>query len=208
MASKHGPASPLSRLLGASVCVFVLAVPMYFIMPAFSQDFSSIGGGELTATSYETFENGEPMAVELLDDSELNTRLRDDVRDNLKALGRTVDPYAGLILYISTEITGRDGTNKSGGIGKLYGNSETGVDFSLNIYSDSSDSLLNGKKESKPGEVVYRLNGEVRRGSDILWQGRVTTKESLGDTYRTFKPLVQTLVDGLGETEVPEEQVN
>jgi len=175
---------------------------------ASSQDFSNLGFGELTASSYEPFPDRAPIAVGLLDDSELNSRLRDDARAAIKASGRPLDHHSSLILYLSTEITGQDGKKKSGSFARLYGDSEHGVDLSLNVYSDTTDSLITGAKKEKPGRVIYRLIGEVRRGADVLWQGRVVTEESLGDTYRTFKPMVQTLVDALGETEVPEEPAN
>lgn len=170
-----------------------------------AQEITEFGVGTLTATSYEPFGDAAPIAVDLLNDSELNTRLVEDFRQGLKVAGHPVDKFSDLVLFIDTEITGLDGRRKGGGIGRLYGNSETGVDFSVNIYSGTNDSLLTGTKKDKPSRVIYQLSGEVRRGADILWQGTVTTEESRNDTYRTFKPLVQTLIDGLGETEVPED---
>ncbi len=205
MASRHGRNGPslMPRNLAAAMAVF--CVILASVASGNAQDFSEIGVGTLTATSYEPFGDATPMAVEILNDSELNTRIATDVSEGLKATGRPVDNFARLVLFISTEITGEDGRRQGGGIGRLYGNSETGVDFSLNIYSGTNDSLLTGTKKDKPGRVFYKLTGEVRRGSDILWQGEVKTEESRGDTYRTFKPLVPTLIDGLGETAVPEE---
>lgn len=170
-----------------------------------AQDLSTIGYGVLTATSYETFSDTDPIAVELLDDSEVNVRLADDVRKTLRSYGRTVDQNSDLILYISTVTRGRDGSRSSGSLLRLYGDAEQGVDFSVNIYSDQTDSLLTGKKETRPGRVTYRFIGEVRRGRDVLWQGRVESNESIGDTYQTFQPMVPTLIESLGETIVPEE---
>ncbi|MEQ9488468.1 MAG: hypothetical protein RIM72_05670 [Alphaproteobacteria bacterium] len=199
---RNGPFPAPRRFAAKMVAVCMFAAPL---MPAVAQDFSEFGAGALSATSYEPFGDAAPMAVDLLNDSELDTRIAEDVRQGLPTVGHPVDKFSDLVLFISTEITGVDGRKKAGGIGRLYGNSETGVDFSVNIYSGTNDSLLTGAKKDKPGRVVYRLNGEVRRGPDILWQGAVTTEESRGDTYRTFKPLVQTLIEGLGETEVPDD---
>lgn len=208
MASKLGRQGLGIQTLKTAACAAVLNVLISPLAPLSAQDFSSLGTGELTATSYEAFDDTTPMAIELLDDSEINIRLADDVREALTSAGRTVDQHSDLILYVSTVITGRDGNRKSGSLLRLYGDAEQGVDFSVNIYSDKTDSLLTGSKQTKPGRVAYRFIGEVRRGPEVLWQGRVETQDSLGDTYQTFKPMVQTLVDGLGKTEVPEEPIN
>lgn len=208
MANKYGRYGLCLHTLRTAVCGFVLTVLLVPLAPVSAQDFFTLGTGTLTATSYELFGDSTPMAVELLNDSEINIRLADNVREALKSAERPVDQHSDLILYITTEITGRDSAKKSGSLLRLYGDAEQGVDFSVNIYSDKTDSLLAGSKKTKPGRVVYRFIGEVRRGPEVLWQGRVETSESLGDTYQTFKPMVQTLVDGLGETEVPEEPLD
>ena len=89
-------------------------------------------------------------------------------------------------------------------LGRLEAGSDTGVDFRLNFWSSSQDSLLGGRQSK--GETraanVFHMNAVLRdrRSGKVLWQGDAYSEMIVPDEPRIARSMVRPLVTNLGRT--------
>lgn len=164
----------------------------------------------LNAVSFETIPSGEPVMVEIFDDSEENKRLKTMFEKQLAAKGYSVVEGARLILSFETKDT--SGTWTGGGPNRLVeiGNSanHTGTDapdVRVNIFDNQRGGLLNPKPSQGVTQVApsqYRIEASVedRTTGKRLWQGWSIANIGNADDPKLRSAMVNPIVANIGQT--------
>lgn len=164
----------------------------------------------LNAVSFETIPSGEPVMVEIFDDSEENKRLKAMFEKQLTANGYSVVEGARLILSFETKDT--SGKWTGGGPNRLVeiGNSanHTGTDapdVRVNIFDNQRGGLLNPKPTQGVTQVApsqYRIEASIedRTTGKRLWQGWSIANAGVADDPKVHQAMVTPIVANIGQT--------
>ncbi|MBL4720724.1 MAG: hypothetical protein JKY20_06300 [Alphaproteobacteria bacterium] len=177
-----------------------------------------IGEILLSAQSNRTIDQNSSFDVRLLDDSDLNLRLRKVLIDHMKTSGFAIDSKSpSLVLWLKTHrITWSNDQNQSIGslrvgstVGGLSGslNDPRGstVDFNVKLWSSTQKSLL---KKNSPKRVRRQGLQMVLDIFDVaqdayIWRGSARTAGLDGDSFNAGKAMAPRLIEIIGDTVEP-----
>jgi len=183
-----------------------LAMSMFCAGWALAQDLAP-GAARVTAQSLSAYSSGNPIVVEAEADSELNARLTDVIRRDLKSRNAgTRDGTSVLTLRFSTSASDYDAQSRhptmelEGRGGSRGRSSVTGV-LTLPL----------GKKHQQQQAAVteHRLHLRFNLFSPdgkIIWEGEIVAPREQADRYVVFARLVPVLLERMGKT-IPAEIV-
>ncbi len=143
-----------------------------------------------------------PMAVRPLDDGAQSAEIKRRIDGALRQAGYAVsDNAAATELAFEIEVMeGRfldDGRN----LGRFEGNTERGVSFQFNLWSNTKDSVLGGpqKKAGRRANVLH-MHAVLRdrESGKTLWQGDAFCEMLTSDTIRIAASMIPPLVRNLG----------
>jgi len=172
------------------VGLFVTAMPVGAQTPA-----------DVAAVAYRDLPAGLALRVQLLDDSDLNLRVRELVAEELAAGGYPVAEGAPFVLLVETQ------TNSETDSGPSLGSFEVddeGARIRMNLWSSREDSLLRGRQESGTieADARYRISLGLYDGRDgrYYWRGTVTSTLDQGDAADASRAMVPALLAHFGKT--------
>jgi hypothetical protein len=184
-------------------------------LPAAAQGLGEI---LLSAQAVHGIDPNVSIDVRVSDDTDLNIRLRDVVRDILHRTGfKFEENNPALVLQLQTQrLTQSEGD--TGSIGQFRAGSATGrptgslddprgseVDLNVKLWSSTKKSLLGQKRRSRPLRQGFQLSLEVHDAvkNEYVWRGSAQTAETGGDVFRVGKAMASHLVEVIGETVAP-----
>ena len=186
----------LLRLWAWALAVLLLPVPV----------LAQAGGapGVMTSVAYGTVTPGLSIAVAPIDDVDLNLRIKELFEQELTATSRTISEQAVIELTFETRvIQGRFGEGLPD-LARLQAGTDVGVDFQMNVWSSTQDSLLGGRqpKEKVRQANVFHINAVLRdqRSGEVLWQGDAFSEMVIPDELRIARSMVRPLITNLGRT--------
>lgn len=149
----------------------------------------------------------DPMAevtVRPLDDSKESLEIKRRFDGALRQSGYKVsDTTADTELSFETAVI--EGRFSDGGrnIGRFEGSSDRGVNFQLNLWSSTEDSVLGGRQKRDGRRAnVFHMNVVLRdrTSGTILWQADAFCEMLIPDTGRIAASMVPPLVESIGRT--------
>jgi hypothetical protein len=149
----------------------------------------------------------EPLAevtVRPLDDSKESLEIKRRFDAALRQSGYKVSDYTA-DTELSFETAVIEGRFSDGGrnIGRFEGSSDRGVNFQLNLWSSTEDSVLGGRQKRDSRQAnVFHMNAVLRdRASGrILWQADAFCEMLTPDTGRIAASMIPPLVESIGQT--------
>ncbi len=161
--------------------------------------------GVLTTTVYGELPAAVSVNVEPYDDSELNLQIKAAFDEELVRRNQASAPAGDFQFGFDTQILQGEFDGAGPSLGSFRARSLTGVDFQLNIWSSTKDSVLGGRQkgaDSKKKMSVFHINAELRDGAtgEVLWSGDAFCEMLGGDTLRIARSMVRPLIANLGRT--------
>lgn len=160
--------------------------------------------GIINSVSFAPVDRQAPIAVRPLDDNKVNLELKRRIDGALRQAGYAVSDYTATTeLSFETEvIEGRfsgDGRN----LGRFEGSSDRGVNFQINVWSSTKDSVLGGRQKKADRRAnVFHMNAVLRNRESgrVLWQADAFCEMLTTDTGRIAASMVAPLVRNLGRS--------
>jgi hypothetical protein len=168
--------------------------------------------GSVSSTLFHRLPEGFPVEVIGFDDSELNVGIRERFIEELSKAGYLTAEDAPLELSFETEVITGSLPSAKPSLGRIGASSEaeagdrgsrTGVDVEINVWSNTQDSVLGGRKpESGGSETLYRLTAQLRDRDTgrVLWQGEAVCEMTTADRGRLARAMVPPLVGTYGQS--------
>ncbi|MFQ5973574.1 MAG: hypothetical protein ACE5Q3_14690 [Alphaproteobacteria bacterium] len=187
------------RKVSSCLCLLVLALPA----PPAAAQAGMAAEGRMAAFALGPIDEGAVFTIDLLDDSDLNLRLVEHVKAELRARGYEEAPDADYTLTFDTrEIV--DLSRDGGGVGSLDVDTLSGIEMHMNLWSSTRDSLLTGRRQ-RPGQAtqLLRMDMTVRENTGarrVVWQGEAFSEMRGVEHYGAFRQIVSVLLDRLGQT--------
>lgn len=204
----NSPTACWTRCAAIAAAALLVAGPLPAAEGQLAQ--ASAGAGRVNSTLYHQLPEGFPVEVIVFDDNELNVDIRDRFTEELAKAGHLSAVDAPLELSFETEVvTGSIATHKPS-LGRIGGSSEeevgnrgsrSGVDVEINVWSNTQDSVLGGRKsESTSRETLYRLVAQLRDRATgrVLWRGEAVCTMVTSDQKRLARSMVPPLVGAYG----------
>src|SRR3546814_10358904 len=140
--------------------------------------------------------------VDVLDDSDLNLRLRDTIAAALRQRGwQPAGQGRYVLLFQTQEIHSLSG---DGGIGELSVSTGEGIRMHMNLWSSTRESLLaNRSGTGRKSVSLLRLDMTLRDGADagrVVWQGQSFAEARRADRFAVFRPMAPHLLDRPGRS--------
>lgn len=157
--------------------------------------------GRLSAFTLAPADKSVAIAVDLLDDSDLNLRVEKVVKEALLQRGYTVSAEGGYTLTFETREIANLETGDS--MGELLLSTREGVRMHMNLWSSTRDSLLSRKRSNPATQVrVLRLDMSLwdTRKEAYVWQGQALAEARSVDHFRVYRGMVPFLLDHLGDS--------
>ena len=187
------------RKLSACLCLLVLVVAA----PPAAAQANLAAEGRMAAFALGAIDEDAVFAVDVLDDSDLNLRLVEHVKAELRARGYGDAADADYTLTFDTrEIV--DLSRDGGGVGSLDVDTLSGIQMHMNLWSSTQDSLLTGRRE-RPDRttLLLRMDMTVRENTGarrVIWQAEAFSEMRGVEHYGTFRGIASVLLDSLGQT--------
>lgn len=187
----------------AGVLALGLSLAVGIVEPAWAQRPVVSGTGELRAMSYREVPESLSVTVSLLDDSELDLRIRQEMIAALERAKHDVKSDSPFELELSSD-------SQTGGIisaGPTLGRLSSSEDDSrieMNIWSSTQDSILGGRQSDRErlvhGRFAILATLRERTVGRVVWEGRATigVERNQADPY--LAAMVKSLVENLGRT--------
>jgi hypothetical protein len=183
-----------------SLLMFILIVtcPLAF---AQSRDAKS---GRLNAFICEPLPPAPVLDVEMLDDAPRYQQLKDKFASVLRKNGIDVRAGAPLVLTIDLKTLRDSQASDKHDLGELRLGKDGGVSLRGNLWSNSADSVLGGRKKSSPGyDTTYlAITASLNRRDDggCVWQGELVHDLKGDDPDRSAYGFVAPLADAIGQS--------
>ncbi|MPY71244.1 MAG: hypothetical protein GEU92_14280 [Alphaproteobacteria bacterium] len=181
--------------------------------------------GYFNAFACEKIDRPLRVAVELLDNTEDNMRLRDVFVERLSKSGARVEPGAALILSLDIETVREGRIRKPSDLVDVYvgmggpdpnadplnrqpDSGSTSIDDSearvrMNIWSNRRDSVIGGPRRKAEGDVVDQLHVTIninsRTDGTCLWRGDAIHNLDGGEPRTIGAALMRYLVAQIGK---------
>jgi hypothetical protein len=149
----------------------------------------------------------DPLAeitVRPLDDGKESLEIKRRFDGALQQSGYKVSDYTA-DTELSFETAVIEGRFSDGGrnMGRFEGSSDRGVNFRLNLWSSTEDSVLGGRQKRDGRQAnVFHMNAVLRDRSSgaILWQADAFCEMLTPDTGRIAASVIPPLVESIGQT--------
>ena len=193
-----GPKRRHRRFGACAWALSLLLVPA----PALAQ----AGGapGVMKSVAYAPIAAEHSISVAPVDDTDLNLRIKDLFEGELTATGRATSDQAAVTLSFETRVIQGHFSEGLPDLARLQAGTDVGVDFQMNVWSSTQDSLLGGRqrKDEVRRANVFHINVVLRdQGSgEVLWQGDAFSEMVVPDELRIARSMVRPLVTNLGQT--------
>jgi hypothetical protein len=160
--------------------------------------------GILTTVALVDLPDGLPIAVTPFADDNLSLAVKARFEAALHAANRPVSETAPLTLSFETKVIAGRFTQDQTRLGRFEAD-EDGVQFNLNIWSSSQDSLLGGRqKANAPSRKANLLHMYVvlrdRETGKTLWHGDAYSEMLTADQSRIAGSMVGPLTANLGRS--------
>lgn len=160
--------------------------------------------GIVTTVALSDLPDGLPIAVTPFADDNLSLLIKARFEAALHAAHRPVSETASLTLSFETKVIAGRFTQDQARLGRFEAD-EDGVQFNLNIWSSTQDSLLGGRQKTEaPSRKVNLLHMNVvlrdRETGKILWQGDAYCEMLTANRLRIAGSMVAPLTASLGRS--------
>jgi hypothetical protein len=160
--------------------------------------------GIVTTAAFADLPEGLAIAVTPFADDHLSLSVKTRFEAALRAAHRPVSDSAPLTLSFETKVIAGRFTEDQGRLGRFEADEE-GVQFNLNIWSSSQDSLLGGRQKAKaPSRKANLLHMNVvlrdRETGKTLWHGDAYCEMLTADRLRIAGSMVAPLTASLGRS--------
>lgn len=188
---------PLPRAF--AVCAALLTTLMFTAPLAAQAPDDALG--RVSTNALGDVATGQTVLIDVLDDTELNLRLRDIIAQSLEQHG--FEPAAAgryTLVFQTQEIHNLSG---DGGIGELSVSTREGIRMHMNLWSSTRDSLLANRSQNATDSVrLLHLDMTLRDRNDgkVVWQGQSFAEARGADRFMVFRQMVPQLVERIGET--------
>ena len=173
------------------------------IQSAWAQTASADGLGEVHAVSFRELPDRLRLSVTLLDDSNLDLRIRDEMVASLMRAKHTLADDAPFELELSSEVKPARQSAGDPSLGRLSSNMDD-TQFEMNIWSSSQDSILGGRHSGNVSRTGSRfeIRATLRERSlgDVVWEGRSVVAAEQDQVEPYVARMAQALVESLGRT--------
>lgn len=173
------------------------------IQYVWAQTAAAGGQGELHAVSYREVPDRLMVSVTVLDNSDLDLRIRDEMVAELKQAKQSVADDAPFELELSSTLHPGNQKAADPSLGQLSSNTSN-TQIEMNIWSSSQDSLLGGRQtggESRT-ESSFEIRATLRERTlgDVVWEGRAIVRAERDQVDPYLARMTQSLVQSLGHT--------
>ena len=194
-------------MIRLNALLFALA---WAVAPALAQDSPEAARGYLNAFACEVLPQPVRVHVEVMDNSDQNLRLRDQLAQRLQQNGAEISDAATLVLSLEVAVARQATRHKPGDmIDVRVGQDEPEIGqegfarLHMNVWSSRRDSLLTGRRSTveEEGFDLLRLRASLNSRSDghCLWQGELVHNLDGDDPYLSAAKLIPVLADSIGQ---------
>ncbi len=153
----------------------------------------------LAVVGYGTIPAGAGFQTELVENSELTSRVDDSLKKALGQRGFHYTPDAGLVISIAAD--------RTGGASKLsVGNGQqSNAQVSINIDTGQNKLLGGGTQPTSKIARAYRITLAIydRASGHYLWRAEITDNKPDVDPVAATDPMVEKLVNALEKSVAP-----
>lgn len=171
-------------------------------LPAIAQSEDGYTG-RLDAYVYEELRSPLKIDVLILDNSPRYLQLRDRFSARMKENGIEVAADAPLVLILDINTVFENQQTGERHIGELRIGKGGGVTLRGNIWSNTEDSVLGGRKRSsyRPTTQHLQMTANLSRRDDgrSIWQGIIIYELRGGDPDRAAHRFMPILADAIGQ---------
>ena len=183
----------------------LLAVPLTvgWLVSAARADVPTEGRPLVTAQALAPLPDGAPIAVEPLDDSDANLRLRDLMVSRLAGHGHPIVPGASLRLRFSAEPVSHFGPRPGATTGDALVASDHQPYTSTNLAYSEVDRIFSAPTDRPEGAIqnFYRVQATLEtRDGRTVWTGQATGVLTERNETRLAAGLAIALADAVGWT--------
>jgi len=184
-------------LLAVGICLVPGA-----IQSAWAQTASG-GVGVVHAVSYREVPNPLSLSISLLDDSNLDLRIRDQMVASLERAKHSLGDDPLFELELSSEVRSGGFSAANPSLGRLSSDTDD-TRFEMNIWSSSLDSVLGGRHSDRERRTLssFEIEATLRERSlgEVVWEGRAIVQGERGQVEPYVPRMVESLVQSLGRT--------
>lgn len=168
--------------------------------------------GYVTAFSCEPMQRPLSVTPQILDNTDENVRLHGILVERLAERGVTVDDAAGQTMSFNVERVREAAVRKPGDLVDVRVGQEDPDDLGregfasvhMNIWSNSRDSVIGGRRDTVEHRLVDRLHISVTINSKAdgrcLWRGEVVQNLDGRDPGRTAEQMIPILTRAIGKS--------
>ncbi len=155
---------------------------------------------EVDAVAYRPVPDGVTLQVRSRGDSDLDLKAKLAVERSLADSGYVFSADAALILTVDTATEVEN--VETGAFGSTQMTQDE-AEITFNVWSSQQSSILQGRRTGVTGRMQYRIEMTVysRVNGQYLWRGTVTAATGPAGAHAATGPMVERLLESLGETE-------
>ena len=205
----------LAVLVGSLVVAGLVAMPGQADARDLDAQVAQAGSnspGRVSTVLYKPLPEGFPVEVTTFDDSDLNLDIKARLTEALQKRGQLVAAGAPMELSFESEVMQGQLPESSSNLARITGGSNaetgnlgssTGVNVEVNVWSNTQDSVLGGRREGAKGDqTMFHINAVLRdrTSGQVLWQGDAFSELVVQDHGRIARSMVEPLAGGFGKT--------
>jgi hypothetical protein len=155
---------------------------------------------EVYAVAYRPIPEGVTLQVRARGGSDLDMKAKQAAERSLTETGYVFSTDAALVLTVDTATEVEN--IETGAFGSTQ-MSQNEAEISFNVWSSQQSSILQGRRTGVTGRMQYRIEMTVysRVNGQYLWRGTVTTATGPAGALTATGPMVDRLLESLGESE-------
>lgn len=188
-------------LLLRPAALFVAVCAIFLLTDPLAAQAPGDATGRVSTNALGDVTTGQTVLIDVLDDTDLNLRLKVIIENALKQHGFEPAGTGRYTLVFQTqEIHNLSG---DGGIGELSVSTREGIRMHMNLWSSTRDSLLANRSQNATDSVrLLHLDMTLRDENDgkVVWQGQSFAEARGADRFVVFRQMVPQLVERIGET--------